>query len=207
YARDVEPLGIGARVGRSEKDAGVVGKAIEQREIDRGQSLQQIAGLEQKAHPEALLPRPREEGAAGEAFRIARVGEVEVADERDGFDVREWQGKDAPGEVEKIERPGVNKACGRQVAVERIAGESPDEDFFSRTGEDRGHLVDRLSHGECSDDREKRSGQNWQSSPNHAKIATCAALLWRCKELIFQGLRADACPGQRPTGEDPNPYG
>src|SRR6185437_876931 len=104
-----------------------------------------------------------------------------------------------------IEDARVNKACGRQVAGQRIAGKSPDEDFLARTGEDRGHLVQRLSHGECSEDREKRSGQNWQSHANHAKIATCAALLSRCKELIFQGLRANDRRWPMPDWRRPEP--
>ena len=102
-AWDVEALGVGAGIGRGEEEAGIVDQGIEQGAVAGRQALQQVSGAERQAEPEALSAGPGEEGAAHKALGVLGVGEVEFPDVADGFDVAEWQRKDAAGEVEQVE--------------------------------------------------------------------------------------------------------
>ena len=98
-AGDVEALGVGAGIRRSEEEACVFGERVEEGEVDGREAFEEVAGGEHEADPEALLTGAREKGAAGEALGVARIVEVEVADEADELDVGERQRKDAAGEV------------------------------------------------------------------------------------------------------------
>jgi hypothetical protein len=86
-AGNVEALGVGAGVGRGEEETIVVGEGVEKGTVGGGEAFKQVPGAKGEAQPESLRSGTGEKGAAGEALGIDRVGEVEVADVTNGFDV------------------------------------------------------------------------------------------------------------------------
>ena len=157
-AGDVEALGVGAGVGGGEEEAGVFDQGVEQGEVCGGDAFELVAGAEGEAEPEAFGAGAGEEGAAGEALGVGGVREVEVADVADGLDVVEGQGDDAAGEVEEIERAGVDEGGVREIAGEGVSGEAAHDDLFARGGHGGRAGLGGLSHGAGGVRHEKGAG-------------------------------------------------
>ena len=129
-AGDVEALGVGTGVRWGEEESVVVGERVEKGAVGGGEAFEKVSGAEGEAQPEPLGAGTGEEGAAGKALWIDGVGEVEVADVADSFDVVEGQGDEAAGEVEEVDRIMAHKGRLRQIAGEGVSGEASNEDFF-----------------------------------------------------------------------------
>ncbi len=69
-AGNVEALCVGTGVGRGEEEAVVVGECVEEGAVGGGESLQEVAGAEDEAEPEALGAGTGEKGSAGEALGV-----------------------------------------------------------------------------------------------------------------------------------------
>ena len=86
-------------------------RASSEGDVGGGEAFEDVAGgAEGEAEPEAFGAGTGEEGAAGEAFGVDGVGEVEVADVADDLDVIQSKGDDAAGEVEEIEAAVADEA-------------------------------------------------------------------------------------------------
>ena len=129
-AWDVYALGVGAGVWRGEEEAVVLGECVEEGAVGGSEAFEEVAGAKGEAEPEAFGAGACEEGAAGEALGVERVGEVEVADVAYGLDVVERQGDESAGEVEEVDCVVAHEGGLGQVAGEGVTGESSDEDLF-----------------------------------------------------------------------------
>lgn len=116
---DVETLGVGADIGWEEEEAAVFEEVVEEGEVEGGESFQQVAADEGEAEPEAFAAGASEEGAAGEAFGIEFVGEVEVADEGDRADGGERERDDPAFEIEEVDSCGIG---GQETRDREVAG-------------------------------------------------------------------------------------
>jgi hypothetical protein len=145
-AGNVDALRVGASVGRGEEEASVVDQGVDQGAVGWSETLQQIAGTEGESNPEALCAGAREERAAGEAFGVGGVGEVEVADVADGLDVVQRQGEDSAGEVEQVDGVVAHETGVGEVSGEGVSGESPNDGFLASSRHGRRRL-ERLLHG------------------------------------------------------------
>ncbi len=99
-------------------------------DVGGGEAFEEVAGAEGQAEPEAFGAGAGEEGAAGEAFGVDGVGEVEVADVADVLDVVEKKGDDAAAEIEEVDGAVADEAGEGQVAGEGFSGEAADDDLF-----------------------------------------------------------------------------
>ena len=86
-SRDVDALGVGACIGRSQEEASVADEVVKQGGVDGSQAFKQVFGTvrsaEDEAQPKALGTGSSEKGAAGKPFGVERVGQIEVADVAD----------------------------------------------------------------------------------------------------------------------------
>jgi len=88
-AGDVEPLGIGASVGRCEEDAVIVCEGVEERAVSWGETFDEVPGAEGEPHPETFGAGTCQEGSARETLWVDSVGEVKIAYVADGLYVND----------------------------------------------------------------------------------------------------------------------
>jgi hypothetical protein len=128
-------------------EAGVVEDVVEEADVGGGEAFEEVAGAEGHAEPEAFGAGAGQKGAAGEAFGVNGIGEVEVADVAYVFYVIDKKWDNAAAEIEEVK--GVlggsvaHKAGQRQVAGKGFASEAAYDDFFVGGG----HGTRGLSHG------------------------------------------------------------
>lgn len=84
-------------------EADVVDHVVKEGDVGRGEAFEDVSAAKGHAEPEAFGAGASEEGAAGEAFRVGGIVEVEVADIADVFDVVEKKGDDSASEVEEVD--------------------------------------------------------------------------------------------------------
>ena len=146
-ARDVDTLGVGAGVRGGEKETGVVEYVVKEADIRRSETFEEFARTEDHAEPETFGARAGEEGAAGEAFGVDIIGEVEVAYIADVFDVADKKWNDSTVEIEQAETFIVDKVGDREIAREGFAGETAYDDLFVGGGHGEDYCSGGLSHG------------------------------------------------------------
>ena len=138
----VDALGVGAGVGRSEKDSGIVEHIVEDGNVYRSKALELVGliggGAEGQAKPKPFGSGTGQEGAADETFGIGGVAEVEVANVADVLDIIERKGDDVTGEIEEVDcasRGWVpNKTGGGQVAGKSVSDEAAHDYLFAGGG-------------------------------------------------------------------------
>jgi hypothetical protein len=99
---NIDALGVGAGVRRSQVKAGIVDQVVGEGGVDRGKAFQQISGAKSEAEPQAFRARLSQKRATDEALGINGVIQVIVANVAYVLDVIDKKRDDAAAQVEEL---------------------------------------------------------------------------------------------------------
>jgi hypothetical protein len=140
-SRDVNSLGVGAGVGRGQKEPSICDEIVQKGDVDWGQALELVLGAicsaKSQTEPEAFGAGASEEGASDEPFGVERVRQIEVADVADVFYIAESKSDNPPTEIKEIDGLVVDKSRSRQITGKGFSCESSHDDLFAG----RGHVL------------------------------------------------------------------
>ena len=122
---DVDAVGVGVEIGRSELQATV----LEGEKIVGDDTFEAVAIAEAEAHPKAV-----ELGAAEEGFALHIDILLEVTDEIDGTDFAEWNLLVLARRGEEVQGFGAGQLRGIEVTSQKLLLEKLDDDLFVGRG-------------------------------------------------------------------------
>lgn len=129
-AGDKEPLGVGAGVGRDQEEALRLVEGLEQGGVDLDEPFESVPVSKAEPDPQALCTGAADEAAAVEPLGGDCVGEIEVADVGDPFDLAEGKWSDAGCGVDELDLAVARRAVLRQIAPGELAGKTADDDLL-----------------------------------------------------------------------------
>lgn len=128
--RDPDALGVGANVGRGEKEP----LAGNEAEVVGGESLDSVSVGEAEPDEQALGAGASGKGLANQALRVGGLAGIEVANVANPLEVGGWKLDGFAVESQKFYRALLEKAGWRQVSGDPFLGEAAGDGFFAAAG-------------------------------------------------------------------------